>query len=290
MSAMIKHSPIGAFIWVLAASLSVLSFGCNTEETSTNIGTSIPPTPTAAATPAKPATPPKASAKPASPPVDEETAKATYERALDAAYSAATIAQSAQSPEDWNLVETQWQQAVEMLKTVPTGSAVHQQAQTKISEYQDNAGVAKQQSQVAKNRPKPEEGMVVRNLGSLNASFFSVPIVRRLGGTAVINVTFNGERSYPMIVDTGASGTVITAGMATTLGVDAHGAMQASTPSAKNVTFEVGKVNSIEVGGATIRNVTVAIAPQLDVGLLGQDFFSNYDVTVKQDVVEFRAR
>ena len=56
--------------------------------------------------------------------------------------------------------------------------------------------------------------------------------------------------------------------------------------------FSVGYVDSIEVGGAVIKNVPVAIAPspELEVGLLGHDFFGDYDVTIKRDLVEFRPR
>ena len=47
---------------------------------------------------------------------------------------------------------------------------------------------------------------------------------------------------------------------------------------------------SIEAGGLAVNNVVVAISPSLDIGLLGQDFFGNKDITIKQDVIEFRSR
>ena len=95
-----------------------------------------------------------------------------------------------------------------------------------------------------------------------------------------------------MIVDTGASGTVITQQMASALGVVPVGKAKANTASDRNVEFAIGYIKSIEVGGAVIHNISVAIAPSadLEMGLLGQDFFSNYDVTIKRDVVEFRTR
>ncbi len=52
----------------------------------------------------------------------------------------------------------------------------------------------------------------------------------------------------------------------------------------------MGSIQSLNVAGAVKSNITVAIAPMLKVGLLGQDFFAEYDVTIKEDVVEFRAR
>ncbi|MEG4274817.1 MULTISPECIES: aspartyl protease family protein [unclassified Microcoleus] len=51
------------------------------------------------------------------------------------------------------------------------------------------------------------------------------------------------------------------------------------------VEFPIGVVRSIRVGGAAIQNVEVAIAKQMPIGLLGHDFFGNYDVKIKKDVV-----
>jgi clan AA aspartic protease (TIGR02281 family) len=119
---------------------------------------------------------------------------------------------------------------------------------------------------------------------------FQVPIKYRLGGTPVIEVTFNNGRKFDMILDTGASGVVITSQMATALGVRAVGKVIASTPSNQSAEFDVGFVNTINVGGVVVRNVRVAIAPELEVGLLGQNFFGNYDVTIRSNVVEFHVR
>ena len=55
------------------------------------------------------------------------------------------------------------------------------------------------------------------------------------------------------------------------------------------VEFPVGYVDSMEVGGVMVNKVPVAIAgTELETGLLGHDFFGNYDVTIKRNVVEFR--
>ena len=95
-----------------------------------------------------------------------------------------------------------------------------------------------------------------------------------------------------MIVDTGASGTVLTQQTANALGLVAVATAKANTASAKAVEFPIGYVDSIAVGGAMVRDIPVAIAPTsvLETGLLGHDFFGNYDVTIKRDVVEFRPR
>lgn len=184
-------------------------------------------------------------------------------------------------------------------------------AKKKLVEYQRNLEDAKKQAASppkstsspdstknpqTKSEQKPSNGSnnaALSNstpIASNREGLFQVPIKYRAEGTAVIDVTFNEAQTYEMIVDTGASGTVITQKMATSLGVIPEGTTTADTPSAKGVEFSVGKVDSIEAGGLIVKNVQVSIAPQLDLGLLGHDFFNNYDITIKKYVVEFRSR
>jgi predicted aspartyl protease len=117
----------------------------------------------------------------------------------------------------------------------------------------------------------------------------TVPIKRRMGGTPVIEVKFNGNQNFEMIVDTGASGTVITQKMASALSIVTVGQAKANTASSKAVTFPIGYVNSMEVGEVKVGQIPVAIAGAgLETGLLGHDFFGDYDITIKRDVVQFR--
>lgn len=125
---------------------------------------------------------------------------------------------------------------------------------------------------------------------SRNQKVFQAKIKRRAGGTPVIDVVFNGNKTFEMIVDTGASGTLITQRMATALGVKPVGIQRAGIADGSVVEFPIGRLQSIGVGGALIRNVEVAIARQMEIGLLGHDFFGNYDVKIKKDVVEFYVR
>lgn len=123
-----------------------------------------------------------------------------------------------------------------------------------------------------------------------NQKVFQARIKRRAGGTPVIDVLFNGNRTFEMIVDTGASGTLITQRMASALGVRPVRTIKAGIADGSIVEFPIGRVQSIGVGGAQVRNVEVAIARQMEIGLLGHDFFGNYDVKIKRDVVEFYTR
>ncbi len=119
---------------------------------------------------------------------------------------------------------------------------------------------------------------------------FQAKIKRRAAGTPVIDVVFNGKNTFEMIVDTGASGTLITQKMAAVLGVRVIGKIKAGIADGSVVEFDLGRVQSIGVGGAVVKNVEVAIAKQMDIGLLGHDFFGNYDVKIKKDIVEFYPR
>lgn len=119
---------------------------------------------------------------------------------------------------------------------------------------------------------------------------FRIPIKRRLGKTPVIEVMFNGNRTFEMILDTGATGTVITQGMASDLKLKTTGTMRAEIADGSQVQFSTGQVNSIAVGGAVVKNVEVAIAPKAGIGLLGHDFFDSYDVRILEKVVEFHRR
>ena len=123
-----------------------------------------------------------------------------------------------------------------------------------------------------------------------NQKVFQAKIKRRAGGTPVIDVIFNGNKTFEMIVDTGASGTLITQRMATALGVRQVGTGRAGIADGSVVEFPIGLVRSIRVGGAAIQNVEVAISKQMEIGLLGHDFFGNYDIKIKKDVVEFYVR
>lgn len=101
------------------------------------------PTPTAV----KPAKPPASTqaAAPKSSPVASPQPD-PFPQAVDTAMGAATITQSAVSPDDWNLVVKQWQQAIALLKSVPASHPKKALANQKIGEYQRNLAYAKQQA------------------------------------------------------------------------------------------------------------------------------------------------
>ncbi|TAD75954.1 MAG: hypothetical protein EA001_12955 [Oscillatoriales cyanobacterium] len=263
----------------------------------------------------------------------------TFQTALDRAYSAAKLTQSAQIPADWQFVMSRWQEAIELLKTLPANSPNYAQAQTKIREYQSNLAYATQRSTQPVTAPPstiamqpmsavPAAGSAPAGNGSPGAApgesagggpaaapapgagdpsgnggespngsqpkgagpmVAQAPIIGRLSGIPVIEVKFNG-RSFPMMLDTGASSTVVTRRMASALGLQPHDKVTVTTPSDRAVQFEVARVDSVQVDRLVLNNLEVAIAPTMEVGLLGQNFFGAYDVTIRSNQVEFHAR
>lgn len=125
---------------------------------------------------------------------------------------------------------------------------------------------------------------------SANKQVFRAPIKRLSGRTPVIDVVFNGRQKFEMIVDTGADRSLITKRMAQALKVPIVGAGRFTLADGKTITLQIGRLVSMGVDGSTIRNVDVAIADDMDAGLLGHDFFGDYDVQLKKTVVEFHRR
>jgi|GEM_PF-710603 len=119
--------------------------------------------------------------------------------------------------------------------------------------------------------------------------FFSVPIKTRNQGIPVINVTFHDRQQFAMMVDTGASATVITRSMASKLGLSKLGTARVRIADGSVVPLDVTVLKSTKISDRIKRDMIVAVAPPaLDMGLLGQDFFEGYNVTIKKNVVEFR--
>ena len=129
-----------------------------------------------------------------------------------------------------------------------------------------------------------------RNTVSNSTDFFVVPIKRRVHGTPVIDVKFNDKYVFEMLFDTGATLTIITESMAKTLRIKPIGSMPFQTASNKMIFFEIGSVASASAGNMMSNNLDIAIAPTMDVGLLGQNFYGMYDITIKDDRIEFRKR
>ncbi len=69
-----------------------------------------------------------------------------FAKGVDKAASATSLAQSAQTAEDWKLVLTQWQRAIAFMQAVPPSSPNHAAAQKLLASYQQNLARAQQQA------------------------------------------------------------------------------------------------------------------------------------------------
>ena len=126
-----------------------------------------------------------------------------------------------------------------------------------------------------------------------NGAVGQVPIQRRANGIAIVQVKFNQRQTFNMMVDSGASLTVITRPMAKALGITPAQIVQTITVSTANGITEmpIVYVKSIDVGGLISHQIPVAVAgPEMDIGLLGQDFLQQYDVSFRRDRLEFHPR
>lgn len=205
-----------------------------------------------------------------------------YYQGVNRASSAFSISQTARTPDDWKLVAGRWQQAIKLLESVPPTSESYSAAQGKMAEYQRNFQVAQAKAGDAQVSSVTSQG---------EKRTFRARIIGRAGGTPVILVNFNGNTLYPMIVDTGASGTVITTQMASELGVVPAGVVRAQVADGRVVEKYAGYVQSVDVAGAKANNLQISIAPPaMDIGLLGNNFFAQYNVTFEQEWVVFRER
>lgn len=304
----------------VSSTLAVLCVACSEDKLNTATGGDEQPTPIRDLAPVQPSVEPvRPAATPEAQPLDPfESEPSLFEMGRDKAVGAWSISQSAQSPDDWKLVASQYQDAIALMQRVRRQSPEFAIAQTKITEYRRQVKYAQQQANprpVAVRVPhkivvvvpqretipkftlppretkplSPEPGLPSSAVVIPDEAVFTAPIKRRIGGTPIVEVTFNGQQQFEMIVDTGASGTVITQEMANALGIVTVGKAKANTASSRAVEFPVGYVNSMAVGGVIVNKIPVAIAgAELETGLLGHDFFGNYDVTIKRNVIEFR--
>ncbi|MEM8830887.1 MAG: retropepsin-like aspartic protease [Cyanobacteria bacterium P01_G01_bin.19] len=124
---------------------------------------------------------------------------------------------------------------------------------------------------------------------STERGVYVIPIKSRVSGVPVIDVTFNDKHTFEMLLDTGASGIYITQHMASKLNINYTRTELISTASDR-ISVPSGLVYSVGVGEIIQKNTRVSTLPTMDMGLLGQSFFGNFDMTIKSDTIEFRER
>jgi clan AA aspartic protease (TIGR02281 family) len=106
------------------------------------------------------------------------------------------------------------------------------------------------------------------------------------GGAVVVEAMLNRRLTAPMLLDTGADFTVLTKQVAKDLrlpSLDHMPKLQFKTAGGM-VNFPIATLQSLRVGTAEVRDITVAIDidGHLPVGLLGMTFLHHFKVTVDQ--------
>lgn len=95
-------------------------------------------------------TPSTPEAEPSSSPsiISEPLTPSPYTLAQDQAQSAASISQIAKTPEEWQTAANQWQEAIDLMKSIPKSSPNYEAAQKELSNYQVSWEQARNKAQV----------------------------------------------------------------------------------------------------------------------------------------------
>ncbi len=225
-----------------------------------------------------------------SPQPASQNSEQLYQSALIKADSARAISQSAASKDDWFLVANNLQGSVEILKSIDPTSAQYNLAAKVLPEYEQQLATARQKADRFVSKPVQNLASTNQVASSSSLDTFTIPIQRKLGGVPLIEVTFNDNHQVPMLLDTGASHTLLTATIATQLQLQPNGTAQAKTANG-TANFQVARIDKIRFGTGEIKNVQVAIGQNdLPYGLLGHDVYDGYDITIKESSIEFRKR
>jgi predicted aspartyl protease len=276
------RSKTGSYIW-LATLISISMTACT-------------PTPTSTLTPPQPA-PASSPAISPSPVIVRQNEGEIYQQALTKADAANAIGQSASSKDDWFLVVSNLQESVQMLKSISPNSSEYALAAKVLPKYEQQLATARQKviNFVGKLPPQainsfPLESSPVATVPTVDPNTFAIPIEKKLGGVPVIQVTFNNNNRVLMLLDTGASRTLITRSIAEQLKLASSGNSQAKTANG-TATFKTATIDRIKFGNGEAKAVEVAVGQNdLPYGLLGHDVYNGYDITIKENSIEFRKR
>ena len=214
-----------------------------------------------------------------------------YQQALIKADAANAIGQSALSRDDWFLVANNLQDSVAMLKSIAPTSSQYILATKVLPKYEQQLASAKQKStDFVISKPSQNSVNTERVAAVAQPDTFSIPIIQKLGGVPVIEVTLNDNYRVPMLLDTGASHTLITQATAERLQLQVSGHSQAKTANGI-ATFDVSTIDKVEFGNGEKNQLRVSIGQNdLPYGLLGHDVYDGYDITIKENSIEFHKR
>ncbi len=253
------------------------------------------------------------SSSPVASPVDTTAINANiandrYQDALNTAAAARAVSETALAKEDWLLVADRWQESISQLKAVPKNSINYPLAMKILPQFQQNLSHARQKaanfkapktdqpiidlkkSDPTKKVSKADQGEPVVITKIEQSTSFSLPIVSKNNNVPIVEVVINGGDRIPMMLDTGASKTLLTKGVAERLKLVSVGKTKAKTANG-TAEFDTVKLDSVEFGQGKVTDLSVAVGDNnLNYGLLGHDVYKGYDITLTEDSVQFKKR
>jgi clan AA aspartic protease (TIGR02281 family) len=124
------------------------------------------------------------------------------------------------------------------------------------------------------------------NQDSSQDNDITIPL-EKIGGSFVVQVNLNNERTAHLIVDTGASMTVLSTNIAIDLGIlgTTDNELLTVNTAGGSVQVNMNYLSSLTVGNAQAHNVAVAIHDLPDIpeqieGLLGMSFLKHFLITL----------
>jgi clan AA aspartic protease (TIGR02281 family) len=121
---------------------------------------------------------------------------------------------------------------------------------------------------------------------SIQESDITIPL-QKIGGSFVVQANLNNERTAHLIVDTGASMTVLSSNIAIDLGIlgTTDNELLTVNTAGGSVQVNMNYLSLLQVGTAQAKNVAVAIHDLPDIpeqieGLLGMSFLKHFLVTL----------
>ncbi|MGD9851346.1 MAG: TIGR02281 family clan AA aspartic protease [Nitrospirales bacterium] len=144
--------------------------------------------------------------------------------------------------------------------------------------YEDPSGTSPDNLTATVNSPSHEASSPFEEI--------TIPLTK-MGGSLIVEVQLNQERTARLIVDTGASMTVLSTGVALDLGIlgTTENELMTVNTAGGQVQVNVNYLSSLTVGSAQAYNVGVAIHDLPDIpsqieGLLGMSFLKHFLVTL----------
>ena len=159
-----------------------------------------------------------------------------------------------------------------------------------IKDYRQAATLYLEQGNADKHQAMLQKLKTVHTDFEMIEQLIRVPIKYFSNGIPVIDVLFNQELRFEMIVDTGAAMTCINPYMAERLRLRTEKFEGFRLGDGQLIEEPVGIVRSIAVELAERHNLEVAISAHLSIGLLGQNFLSHFDIHILQTEIELGFR